>query len=425
AQTGGGIAWFDAAQIINTVFISNGASYGGGGLFSFTAAVSGSQFIGNHAITGAGGLSTKLGGVLTNTDFIGNGATLGSGALEAYILTITGGTFQGNHSDADGGAIGLSGPGLVSGASFAGNSASGNGGAIFAGTFSNLTLRDSTLSGNHAGADGGGLRNQGLLTLTNSTLSGNSAAGGGGLSNYQGQARLSFVTLSGNTAITGGGLSQYALIPGQTITLSATILADSASGGNCDSSGGTVAIVSNNHNLSSDATCSAALSQPQDQNDTPALLGALAANGGPTLTHLPASNSPAIDAAGTAGCPAFDQRGVARPHPAAGSCDIGAVEVNEYKLYLPLAINTAPAFITYRNFEIVPVSSTIKVGTTVIFNIEGGLHEPYSTTPPYNFDSGPNLGPGSTYAFTFNQAGTITLLCGYHANMTATLVIEP
>jgi plastocyanin len=105
--------------------------------------------------------------------------------------------------------------------------------------------------------------------------------------------------------------------------------------------------------------------------------------------------------------------------------DIETMEVESFNLYFPLAINTAPVFITYRDFEIVPASSHIKVGTTITFLIQDSRHEPYSFTPPYNFDSGPNLDSGSSFTFNFDQAGTITLLCGYHANMSATLVIEP
>ena len=54
------------------------------------------------------------------------------------------------------------------------------------------------------------------------------------------------------------------------------------------------------------------------------LLGALADNGGPTLTHALLTGSPAIDAGNDAACPATDQRGVTRPQGA--HCDIGSYE---------------------------------------------------------------------------------------------------
>ncbi|MEP7359348.1 MAG: cupredoxin domain-containing protein [Anaerolineales bacterium] len=96
---------------------------------------------------------------------------------------------------------------------------------------------------------------------------------------------------------------------------------------------------------------------------------------------------------------------------------------------VPAASATAATvFITYQDFEIVPAQATIKVGTKVVFLIKsasGTNHEPYSTTPPYNFDSGGGLVDGQSYSFTFDKAGTITLLCGYHGNMQATLTIAP
>jgi uncharacterized protein YidB (DUF937 family) len=55
-----------------------------------------------------------------------------------------------------------------------------------------------------------------------------------------------------------------------------------------------------------------------------ALLGPLADNGGPTLTHVPLAFSRAIDAASAAQCPATDQRAVPRPRGA--GCDVGSVE---------------------------------------------------------------------------------------------------
>ena len=55
-----------------------------------------------------------------------------------------------------------------------------------------------------------------------------------------------------------------------------------------------------------------------------AMIGPLASNGGPTLTHALLTGSPAIDAGGEPSCPATDQRGTIRP--VGGACDIGAFE---------------------------------------------------------------------------------------------------
>jgi len=62
-----------------------------------------------------------------------------------------------------------------------------------------------------------------------------------------------------------------------------------------------------------------------DRINTDPRLGPLQDNGGPTFTHLPASNSPAIDG----GDPVLgmDQRGAGFQRVANGRVDIGAVEV--------------------------------------------------------------------------------------------------
>ncbi len=84
-----------------------------------------------------------------------------------------------------------------------------------------------------------------------------------------------------------------------------------------------------------------------------------------------------------------------------------------------------PVTVVYRNFEIVPANIVIKAGTTIIFLIKDSLHEPYTSDDAPAFDSGGGLGDGTTYQRTFSNVGTFTILCGYHANMTATLNVTP
>jgi plastocyanin len=86
---------------------------------------------------------------------------------------------------------------------------------------------------------------------------------------------------------------------------------------------------------------------------------------------------------------------------------------------------SGPVFITYRNFEIVPASTTVKAGTLVTFIIEGDKHQPYAgAAAPFIFEAPADL-QNTTWSITFNNARTMTILCGYHGNMTATLIVEP
>lgn len=166
--------------------------------------------------------------------------------------------------------------------------------------------------------------------MTNSTISGNSAAiSGGGL--YNGNApgttssssTITNATIKGNTAPSGGGISNDS---GNTVTLKNTIV------GVCNGP-----ITSNGHNLSNTNTCG--LTGPGDIQNADALLGPLQNNGGPTKTHALLLGSPAIDAGDNLGCPATDQRGVARPFSTA--CDIGAYEYDT-----PPPADTTPPVIT-------------------------------------------------------------------------------
>jgi hypothetical protein len=157
-------------------------------------------------------------------------------------------------------------------------------------------VKNTTFSGNSA-AIGGGIGVTGVSALTNVTLVGNNATdfGGGVGSNNAGNVSLRNVLLSGNLRL---GVAQ-----------------------NCGTGNGGV-MSSGSNNLSNDATC-AVLTMPTDHfNVASGLSGALANNGGPTLTHALLGSSLAINAGNAAECLATDQRGFARQ----GICDIGAFE---------------------------------------------------------------------------------------------------
>jgi VCBS repeat-containing protein len=122
---------------------------------------------------------------------------------------------------------------------------------------------------------------------------------------------VSSSTFSGNSASSsGGGILNYF----GSMTVSNSIMANSASGTNCDGSytdgGGNISYP--------DQTCPGQNADPKlDPNG-------LQANGGPTQTIALLPDSPAIGAA-TGDCPDTDQRGVERPQGAA--CDSGAYEL--------------------------------------------------------------------------------------------------
>jgi hypothetical protein len=84
------------------------------------------------------------------------------------------------------------------------------------------------------------------------------------------------------------------------------------------------AAVASGHNIEDDAEGQCGF----DMAGVNPLLQALADNGGPTKTMALGAGSPAIDAAGPGGCvEGVDQRGIARPQPGGGLCDLGAFEL--------------------------------------------------------------------------------------------------
>jgi uncharacterized repeat protein (TIGR01451 family) len=189
-----------------------------------------------------------------------------------------------------------------------GNLAAGDGGGIYNAHV--LLLGFSTVSDSQADA-GGGLYNAYVIGVFNSTLDGNTAASGAGFLNAGISASVNQATITDNT---GEGIANL----GATLTLSASVLA----GNDVNCSG---AITDDGYNLEDGAAC--ALGAAGSVSGADALLGALADNGGSTLTRLPLPFSPLIDAIAGAACLAGpDQTGTLRPVD--GACDIGAVELS-------------------------------------------------------------------------------------------------
>ncbi|MCB0071043.1 MAG: hypothetical protein KDE20_06275, partial [Caldilineaceae bacterium] len=145
--------------------------------------------------------------------------------------------------------------------------------------------------------------------------------------------------------------------------------------------GGDAAIISNGHNLASDASCGfTATGDQQNVSAADLKLGPLADNGGPTQTYALLPGSVAIDAGDTA--LTTDQRGVTRPQGAAD--DIGAFEAQPCTAG-PWSVGTEAelnaAIFCYNNAT-TPGTYTINVtqninltaGTNVINNVTSGVN---------------------------------------------------
>ncbi len=208
------------------------------------------------------------------------------------------------------------------------NSSGHDGGGVFSFFNTITTVVRSTINGNVAGNVGGGLRLLGDATIDNSTISGNvsTAWHGAALFLTDGVLDVDYTTITGNTAAAGTA----AVFVGTFGPSSATMnVGNSIIAGNADLGcflapfgAGAVAINSLGNNVFTDGSC---FPVGSDQVVADALLGPLAANGGPTQTHALQAGSPAIDAADTTACAATDQRGIARPQGT--ECDVGAFEL--------------------------------------------------------------------------------------------------
>jgi hypothetical protein len=336
--SGGAIVSYGRLTIINSLLEGNRALNGGALYPRWSGAqttITNSVLRNNYATdktNGWGGAILAWDGApvtIERSDIAGNLARIGGGIYNFAnsVLTLRSSTrLRDNVATISGGGLWNDGTATLTNATLSGNQATdGVGGGLYNG--GTATLSDVTLSGNQAtNRDGGGLWNHGTATLTNVTISGNSAIhglGGGIYNDSDGPvAMLTNVTINGNSAFAGGGISRGSL---SYVEVKNTLVANSPSGRNC-----TGGVTNNGFNLSSDASCGFG----SGRDNVTVLLGPLANNGGPTLTHMPQTGSPAIDHG--SGCSATDQRGAARP--AGLACDIGAVEYGARlpSVYVPI-----------------------------------------------------------------------------------------
>lgn len=225
----------------------------------------------------------------------------------------------------------------------------GNGGGIN-NNRGTMIIEGSTISGNHSRV-GGGIYNFYTMNITNSTVSGNSASNGGGAVNVAipgddvESLTMEHTTVADNYSDVGAGGLRIGTNDGVD-TAHVSLYSSVIAGNGLDVTGHVTEtlgynIVGNDalstglvHGVNNDQVGTSG--SPIDPRLYP-----LADNGGPTFTHLPKPDSPAIDNGSCALTSlTIDQRGTARaqdldngayPNSDDG-CDVGAVEVAEGEL---------------------------------------------------------------------------------------------
>src|SRR5687768_2589631 len=365
--------------ILTNVTVSNnttgngatGTSGGGGGRGGGILFASGTLTMTNCTVSGN---TTGNGAAGTNGGASGGGGGDGAGILiNGGTLTMTNVVITGNHSgDANFGGTGGVGGGLMTNSGVnstlvnvtISNNTTGNGGGGFTGQGGRgggianhgiMIVRNSTVSGNttgnagttggDSGGIGGGIFNGAVLRLINSTVSGNSTSGfnapGGGIHNNGSAMSVINSTVTANAAITqvGNGIHQGFFVGGPTV-IQNSIVAQNIGGPDMSGS-----FSSQGNNLIGNADGATGFTGSDLTGTTAApinaMLGPLADNGGPTLTHALLTGSPALDAGNNAlavdqdGNPlTSDQRGTGRiddspDADATATVDIGAYEFHQ------------------------------------------------------------------------------------------------
>jgi hypothetical protein len=191
-------------------------------------------------------------------------------------------------------------------------STAGSGGGI-SGSSQGVTLTSSTVNGNQASGDGGGI-NAATVGLTNSTITGNSATGiGGGVA--AAALTTSYSTIASNTSAgAGGGANFSSSAMGQ-----ATIFFGNSPD---DLATASMAAMTGHYDLVGVTSAGT----PMDTISGDPVLAPLADNGGPTQTMALGTGSHAIDAASANPTQSTDQRGYTRPATMSSNADIGAYE---------------------------------------------------------------------------------------------------
>jgi hypothetical protein len=334
---GSGIMTLDAVTIDANTATGDAADDGGAGIFNNggTLNVTNGTIVSNNIASGTsasgGGLLSTAGDVtVTDSSFDSNSANRAGGAIELIEGTLTFTNSVMSNNDVDGVAgtanpgngggfhvTGTSGMVTISTSTITGNAAANEGGGLWNQNGTIMDVMMSTIDNNTAGEGGGIYNNSGsITTVMTSTISGNSASvSGGGASNNGASLDFNAVTIAMNTSAgNGGGIDAV-----NNVSLKNTIVALNTAATGTDVSG---TLTSNEYNLIGMDDLGVFTPQGNDIEGADPLVGPLQDNGGTTLTHQLLNGSPAFDA-GDAGDAFVDQIN----QPVFGAArDIGAYE---------------------------------------------------------------------------------------------------
>ncbi len=341
ADGGGILVEYDVASFTlrNSSLIGNRSSSMGGGLMSFARSItiSDSTFIGN--VAGRAGSGGDGGGIM-----------IFSGSAVIRNTTLTGNKILG--SSTAGSAISAGGQLLVDSSTITGNT--GADAIRFGGTFYTFTLNNSTITGN---TGLGAIISTGqAMVISNSTIVDNIASldntksGGINMTGYGGFAFLRNTILAGNKRSDGMPWD----CQGPTYSRGYVFIGSRFDCAYVPSTGDQIGT----------------RTAPKDPRLAP-----LQNNGGPTFTRAPlpgspvhAAGNPAAPGSGMDACLPNDQRGLSRPLPGEGICDIGA-----YQFQLP-------AVTSVNRLDLNPASSpTVDFAVQFSTEVTG-----VDTAPPFN-----------------------------------------
>jgi CSLREA domain-containing protein len=349
---------------------------------------------------GTGGYTVILEDLtLTNGSTTWEGGAISTGFNTNDFISLDRTAIAGNRASQSGGALRIGSRALIRNTTISGNTAGLNGGGIAANGTSDVSvlIEDTTISGNTSLGNpggGGGIYSSNQLLLENVTISSNAANtnGGGILIAEGGTLKINNVTIFGNQSDanrdgkgTGGGIR----FEGTTIhTLTNSIIAgnrdDTGFAPDCSLVAGEL-VTSYSHITNSAGGC--IFVGVGDVVNTAAGIDAfLANNGGSTLTHALLPGSPAIDTGNPAGCATSfkgtlmtDQRGYSRVFDGDGDgiarCDKGAYEVDQ--VIIPTATFTAtdtaqpsstPTPTATDTIEVTPEPSPTPAGLELVVN---------------------------------------------------------